>query len=147
MRHDTPASGLSRLRLHVDAVYIRRRNTLTRLQRCTAFSSRTPQENAPATVLEQRVSAGKRLNKDGHLITENYVLPTTAPGGAPEHNCRYHTPRLLFLFFLDSSPLAVPLTGSLLTVLLACWLVLSCLIYLLCFGADKILCLLIFFSR
>ena len=71
-----------------------------RLQRRTAFSSRTPQANAPATVLEQRVSAGKRLNKVGHLITENYVLPTTAPGGAPEHNCRYHTPRLLFLFVL-----------------------------------------------
>jgi hypothetical protein len=41
---------------------------------------------ASATVLEQRVSAAKRLNKDGHLITRNYVLPTPAPVGAPEHN-------------------------------------------------------------
>ena len=70
-------------------------------ERCLVLGRR--RQNAPATVLEQRVSAGKRLNKDGHLITENYVLPTTAPGGAPEHNCRYHTPRLLFLFFVDSS--------------------------------------------
>src|SRR5215510_15892120 len=52
----------------------------------------------------KRVSA-KAPHKDGHLITGNYVLPTTAPGGAPEHNCRYHTPRLLFLFFLVSSRL------------------------------------------
>ena len=27
-----------------------------------------------------------RLNNDGHLITRNYVLPTPAPGGSPEHN-------------------------------------------------------------
>jgi hypothetical protein len=39
-----------------------------------------------ATVLEQEGFGKKRLNKDGHLITRNYVLPTPAPGGAPEHN-------------------------------------------------------------
>lgn len=44
----------------------------------------------------------KRLNKDGHLITEDSVLPTTAPGGAPEQNRCYQTPA----YFIRSPPCA-----------------------------------------
>ena len=48
---------------------------------------------ASATVLEQEGFGTKRLNKDGHLITEDSVLPTTAPGGAPERNRCYQDAR------------------------------------------------------
>ena len=39
-----------------------------------------------------------RLKSDGHLITEDSVLPTTAPGGAPEQNRCYQTPAYFYLF-------------------------------------------------
>ena len=44
----------------------------------------------------------KGLNQDGHLITEDSVLPTTAPGGAPEQNRCYQTPA----YFIRSPPCA-----------------------------------------
>ena len=44
----------------------------------------------------------KSLNSDGHLITEDSVLPTTAPGGAPERNRCYQTPA----YFIRSPPCA-----------------------------------------
>jgi hypothetical protein len=48
----------------------------------------------------------KRLNKDGHLITEDSVLPTTAPGGAPEQNRCYQTPATLLVLPLAPASLA-----------------------------------------
>ena len=48
----------------------------------------------------------KRLNKDGHLITEDSVLPTTAPGGAPERNRCYQTPATLLILPLAPASLA-----------------------------------------
>ena len=61
-----------------------------------AFSSRTPQKNICGC---PRIKAfrQKSLNKDGHLITEDSVLPTTAPGGAPEQNRCYQTPVTLLV--------------------------------------------------
>src|ERR1043165_8296907 len=50
----------------------------------------------------------KSLNKDGHLITEDSVLPTTAPGGAPEQNRCYQTPATLLLLPLAPASLARP---------------------------------------
>ena len=44
----------------------------------------------------------KSLNSDGHLITEDSVLPTTAPGGAPERNRCYQDAR----YFIRSPPCA-----------------------------------------
>jgi hypothetical protein len=44
----------------------------------------------------------KHLKLDGHLITEDSVLPTTAPGGAPEQNRCYQTPAS----FIRSPPCA-----------------------------------------
>ena len=38
----------------------------------------------------------KNLKSDGHLITEDSVLPTTAPGGAPEQNRCYQTPAYFY---------------------------------------------------
>ena len=52
------------------------------------------------------VRGRKRLNKDGHLITEDSVLPTTAPGGAPEQNRCYQTPAYLFVLPLAPASLA-----------------------------------------
>jgi hypothetical protein len=48
----------------------------------------------------------KSLNKDGHLITEDSVLPTTAPGGAPEQNRCYQTPATLLVLPLAPTSLA-----------------------------------------
>ena len=53
----------------------------------------------------QRTSI-KNLNKDGHLITEDSVLPTTAPGGAPEQNRCYQTPATLLILPLAPASLA-----------------------------------------
>ena len=52
----------------------------------------------PRHHLMRRVALGKHLNSDGHLITEDSVLPTTAPGGAPEQNRCYQTPAYFYLF-------------------------------------------------
>jgi hypothetical protein len=43
----------------------------------------------------------KSVNKDGHLITEDSVFPTTAPGGAPKRNRCYQDAR----YFIYFSPL------------------------------------------
>ena len=63
---------------------------------------------ASATVREQRVSALRRLNSDGLLITRNYVLPTPAPVGAPEHNLALSnaSPSIPFLFRCPDPQLA-----------------------------------------
>jgi hypothetical protein len=61
---------------------------------------------ASATILEQEGFGIKRLNKDGHLITEDSVLPTTAPGGAPERNRCYQTPAILLVLPLAPASLA-----------------------------------------
>ena len=68
------------------------------LTRLTSFSFSDVAEGASATVLETRDFGTKSLNKDGHLITEDSVLPTTAPGGAPEQNRCYQTPAYFYLF-------------------------------------------------
>jgi hypothetical protein len=47
-------------------------------------------------------SGTNRLNKDGHLITEDSVFPTTAPGGAPKRNRCYQDAR----YFIFSPPCA-----------------------------------------
>ena len=51
---------------------------------------------------ESDSSPKSALNSDGHLITEDSVLPTTAPGGAPEQNRCYQTPA----YFICSPPCA-----------------------------------------
>src|SRR5689334_14921990 len=48
----------------------------------------------------------KSFNSDGHLITEDSVLPTTAPGGAPEQNRCYQTPATLLILPLAPASLA-----------------------------------------
>src|SRR5262245_38834544 len=53
-----------------------------------------------ATILQTGRFRKKRLKSDGHLITEDSVLPTTAPGGAPEQNRCYQTPALLLVLTL-----------------------------------------------
>ena len=71
-------------------------------------SSRTPQGKRLRPSSNQKVSAAKRLNKDGHLITRNYVLPTPAPGGAPEHNLTLSnaSPSIPFYSFAPDPQLA-----------------------------------------
>jgi hypothetical protein len=71
-----------------------------------AFSSRTSQEKHPATVLEHESLGTKSINSDGHLITEDSVLPTTAPSGAPEQNRCYQTPATLLILPLAPASLA-----------------------------------------
>ena len=46
------------------------------------------------------------LNKDGHLITEDSVFPTTAPSGAPKRNRCYQTPAILLVLPLAPASLA-----------------------------------------
>jgi hypothetical protein len=48
----------------------------------------------------------KEPQSDGHLITEDSVLPTTAPGGAPERNRCYQTPATLLFLPLAPASLA-----------------------------------------
>lgn len=48
------------------------------------------------------LSGVNNLNKDGHLITEDSVFPTTAPGGAPKRNRCYQDARS----FICSPPCA-----------------------------------------
>jgi len=48
----------------------------------------------------------KNFNSDGHLITEDSVLPTTAPGGAPERNRCYQTPAILLVLPLAPAAFA-----------------------------------------
>src|SRR5689334_14849718 len=48
----------------------------------------------------------KSLKSDGHLITGDSVLPTTAPGGAPERNRCYQTPATLSILPLAPASLA-----------------------------------------
>ncbi len=55
----------------------------------------------PRHHLMRRVALGKHLNKDGLLITEDSVFPTTAPGGAPKRNRCYQDAR----YFIYFSPL------------------------------------------
>src|ERR1041385_7381100 len=68
------------------------------LTRLTSFSFSDVAEGASATVLETKAFRQKSLKSDGHLITEDSVLPTTAPGGAPEQNRCYQTPAYFYLF-------------------------------------------------
>ena len=56
--------------------------------------------------LQTRGFGKKNLNSDGHLITEDSVLPTTAPGGAPERNRCYQTPATLLILPLAPASLA-----------------------------------------
>src|SRR5690242_6220521 len=76
------------------------------LIRFTSFSFSDAAEKASATVLETRRFRQKNLKSDGHLITEDSVLPTTAPGGAPERNRCYQTPAYLFVLPLAPASLA-----------------------------------------
>ena len=54
-------------------------------------------EGTFATILGQEDFGTNHLNKDGHLITEDSVFPTTAPGGAPKRNRCYQDARYLFI--------------------------------------------------
>ena len=76
------------------------------LIRLTFFSFSDVAEEASATVLETSGFGKKSLNSDGHLITEDSVLPTTAPGGAPEQNRCYQTPATLSILPLAPASLA-----------------------------------------
>ena len=51
---------------------------------------------------EQEGFGTRHLRSDGHLITEDSVFPTTAPGGAPKRNRCYQDAR----YFIDSPPCA-----------------------------------------
>src|ERR1051326_4822573 len=61
------------------------------------LNKKIPQKKL-AVVFKLESFGKKSLNKDGHLITEDSVLPTTAPGGAPEQNRCYQTPAYFYLF-------------------------------------------------
>ena len=76
------------------------------LTRLTSFSFSDFAEGASATVLETRGFQQKEPQSDGHLITEDSVLPTTAPGGAPEQNRCYQTPATLLILPLAPASLA-----------------------------------------
>jgi hypothetical protein len=58
---------------------------------------------ASATVLEQRVSAATRLNKDGHLIRLDYVLPKLCLAARSNIISLIRTPRRLFIFLIATS--------------------------------------------
>src|SRR5688572_897417 len=68
------------------------------LTHLTSFSFSDVADGTSATVLETRGFRQKEPQSDGHLITEDSVLPTTAPGGAPEQNRCYQTPAYFYLF-------------------------------------------------
>ena len=76
------------------------------LTRLTSFSFSDVAEGASATVLETKAFRQKEPQSDGHLITEDSVLPTTAPGGAPEQNRCYQTPATLLVLPLAPASLA-----------------------------------------
>jgi len=95
-----------------------------------SFSFSDVAEGASATDLENKRTLAKNLKSDGHLITEDSVLPTTAPGGAPEQNRCYQTPATLFVLPLAPASLARSAHLAPLTTLrprwgLAPWLVSS----------------------
>jgi len=79
------------------------------------------------------VSGRLELNKDGHLITEDSVLPTTAPGGAPEQNRCYQTPATLFDLPLAPASLARSARLAPLTSLRPRW----GLARLVCYGVGR----------
>ena len=56
----------------------------------------------PLTGRFVHLSGVNNFNKDGHLITEDSVFPTTAPGGAPKRNRCYQDAR----YFITSPPCA-----------------------------------------
>ena len=70
------------------------------------FTSRTPQKVHLRLSSIQQGFGKKNLKSDGHLITEDSVLPTTAPGGAPERNRCYQTPATLLVLPLAPASLA-----------------------------------------
>ena len=53
----------------------------------------------------------KNFNKAGHLITEDSVFPTTAPGGAPKRNRCYQDARY-FILILPLAPRFVRALGA-----------------------------------
>src|ERR1044072_5229555 len=67
---------------------------------------RESRRKALAIVFELEGSGKKSFNKDGHLITGDSVLPTTAPGGAPEQNRCYQTPATLLVLPLAPAAFA-----------------------------------------
>src|ERR1041385_3977302 len=71
------------------------------LTRVISLVSRPSQKHLRLSSKQEDFSR-KSFNKDGHLITEDSVLPTTAPGGAPERNRCYQDAR----YFIDSPPSA-----------------------------------------
>src|SRR5688572_13902328 len=73
------------------------------------------------TLLAQERFGKKHLKSDGHLITEDSVLPTTAPGGAPERNRCYQTPATLLVLPLAPASLARSAHLAPLTTLRPCW--------------------------
>lgn len=91
------------------------------LTHLTSFSFSDVAEGASATVLETKAFRQKSLNSDGHLITEDSVLPTTAPGGAPERNRCYQTPATLLILPLAPAAFARSAHLALLTSLRPRW--------------------------
>src|SRR5215204_2585541 len=76
------------------------------LTRLTSFSFSDFAEGTLRLSSKQEGFGTKSLNSDGHLITEDSVLPTTAPGGAPEQNRCYQTPATLLILPLAPASLA-----------------------------------------
>jgi hypothetical protein len=75
---------VNKARLHANSVFV---HVLS-----TGFSSRMPKTSI-GDYLEQKGFGAKNLKSDGHLITEDSVFPTTAPGGAPKRNRCYQDAR------------------------------------------------------
>src|ERR1051325_1209647 len=70
--------------------------------RLTSFSFSDVAEEHLRLTSKPEEFGKKSLKSDGHLITEDSVLPATAPGGAPERNRCYQTPAA----FITSPPCA-----------------------------------------
>jgi hypothetical protein len=89
--------------------HIREQGASTRANRVVSaltFSNRFQFLDAAgvtATLLEQEGFGTNYLNKDGLLITEDSVFPTTAPGGAPKRNRCYQDARY-FILILPLAP-------------------------------------------
>src|ERR1041385_6702336 len=99
------------------------------LTRVISLVSRPSQKHLRLSSKQEDFSR-KSFNKDGHLITEDSVLPTTAPGGAPERNRCYQTPATLLISPLRPASFARSAHLALLPSLrprwgLALWLMLS----------------------
>ena len=106
----TASMLMSEFIVHADAAPCSARRRRQDTRELVALFSRdflNPREQSAhlkstAIVFEIEGSGTNSLNSDGHLITGDSVLPTTAPGGAPERNLLLSNAR----YFITSPPCA-----------------------------------------